>query len=381
MTKPCKTALFELYFQRNPRSGGFAVFSGGDELRAYLEDKGVAAMVRSVPEGGAIFPATPVLTVECEPLAFLSIAEDAAQLAGDLCAQATMKARLLLACANAASSAAEHQGSGLYYKSVRLTPSALPARLDPVSTRLVDCFDEEKHAFDYISQQYPQQCVLPVDSISTLKSGIPNAISVLKNCRQKGILISSGDIAYQAIHGRKMLDEAGLEDCKIYAGGALDEFLISAIRRQGAPVDAFCVDSLPHCNDFKTRFALSMAGAMPRMTRSQNVTKITPPARKELWRVFDENGKALADLMTLDGEKLPLGESYTLFDPHMPWKKTRIERLSATRILRSCHDETSTSLAGVEHLWDEVLRFENPHKYYVDYSQGLWELCQGMMEG
>jgi len=354
MNKPCKNALFELYFQRNPRGGGFTVFSGLGAALDIMARAGFDGKVRAVPEGMPVFPGEPVLTTEGEPAAFQEIAPEIERAMREACERATVTARLSLAA----------EGSEVQIGAQ--TPS----------NAFVQCFENESAAFEYLCGQNRNASVLPVDTHSTLQSGIPGAIEAFKACPrgQMAVKISTGDIAYQAIHARKLLDEAGLTECKIHAGGALDEFLIRDIRRQGAPLDVFCVDRLPACNDFRMSFAVSGADGEPRMTRSQNVDKITPPGRKQIWRVLDEDGKALADLLTLKGEVLPVGEPYTLFDPHHPWKKRTVESLNAIPLLLTPHSSPLTP-----ELWDEVLRFENPHKYYVDYSQCLWELFRETM--
>ncbi|MDR0884005.1 MAG: hypothetical protein LBN05_05320 [Oscillospiraceae bacterium] len=351
-----KNALFELYFQRNPRSGGFALFSAGQRPLDELLDTG-GLTLRRVPEGTAVFPGEPVLTLEGAPEDCVRLAPLLAEKVRAATARATAAVRMKLAAEDSAVQLPGEHG-------------ALP------DNTFIHCFTDEKSAFAYLVAQNRAQCVLPVDSVSVLQSGIPNAIAAFVDYGgEKGVRIANGDIAYAAIHARRQLDAAGLQSVRIFAGGALDEFLIRDLKRQGAPIDVFCVDTLPASNEFRVRWAVSEGDGVPKMTRSQNIDKITPPGRKRLWRVWDEDGKALADLLTLADETLPIGQPYTLFDPHYPWKKTTVQSLNATELLGA-----SAQNLGVETLWDTVKRFENPHKYYVDYAQRLWDLFQETMQ-
>ncbi|MDR3344882.1 MAG: hypothetical protein LBT21_04750 [Oscillospiraceae bacterium] len=372
-TELCGSAHFELYFRRNPRGGGFTVFAGTAAVLEILRRSAFEGTVRAVPEGAPVFPGEPVLSVQSEPASFLKIAPELLRAVCDESAAATVSARLSLAA----------EGAEVQY--------AEQSRHRLANNAFVYCFADERGAFEYLCREYADDCVLPVDTFSTLKSGIPYAIAVLQAMRSghRAVKISSGDIAYQAIHARRLLDEAGLPDCRIHAGGALDEFLIRDLKRQGAPIDVFCVDKPAMCNEFTARFAVSDADGLPRMTRSQNIDKITPPAPKQLWRILDNNGKALADVVSLYDEKIRTDAPYTLFDPHHPWKRREVSDFTAVPLLHCIwadadmleHGRNKPQTATIAQLWDEVLRFENPHKYYVDYSQPLWDLFQRCMAG
>ncbi|MDR1410475.1 MAG: hypothetical protein LBJ12_09525 [Oscillospiraceae bacterium] len=367
ISKLCANAYFELYFQRNPRGGGFTAFAGTAAVLQLLERVGFGGTIRAVPEGTPVFPGEPVLTVQSEPAAFLKIAPEVLRLVREESVAATVSARLLLAA-----DGVQVQFSG-------------DAKQALAGNAFVNCFADEPAAFEYLCREHADDCVLPVDTFSTLQSGVPHAIEAFKAhpSRHVAVKICSGDIAYQAIHARRLLDAAGLDKCRIQAGGALDEFLIRDLKRQGAPIDVFCVDKLPMCNEFTACFAVGEADGRPRMTRSQNIDKITPPGRKQLWRILDNEGKALADVLALEGEVLPNGEPYWLFDPHQTWKRKVVAEYTAAPLLQPVDiankPPEKPEAALLDALWYEVLRFENPHKYYVDYSQPLWDLFQQCM--
>ncbi|MDR1805684.1 MAG: hypothetical protein LBQ80_02800 [Clostridium sp.] len=369
MSDKAQRALFEVYFRRNPRGGGFTVLGGIDEALQLFEEYGIDCDAWAVKSGTPVFPGEPVFAVEGKPDELLPVVHGVLCRLRTASAVMTVQARLKLAAGNAR---------------VAMPQSEETRRCFDASV-FVRCWAGEEQAFAALCAKYKNGCVLPVDTYSTLKKGVPAAIAALAaNAPNSAALyISSGDIAYQAIHARRMLDEAGLENCAIYAGGQLDEFVIRDIMRQGAPIDLFCVDRLPACNEFIASLAVSQAQGKPRMTYSQNTAKITPPGKKQLWRLLSSDGKALADVLAREDEVLPNGEEYTLFDPHQTWKRKEVTGYTAVPLLCKVvpgESEQGSSEEGLDCLWDEVLRFENPHKYYVDYSRPLWDLFRECMD-
>lgn len=264
----------------------------------------------------------------------------------------------------------------------------------------VQMFDSELDAFRAYAKCYPDACLLLVDTYNVLKSGIPNAIKVFNELRAEGhepagIRIDSGDITYLSRKARKMLDDAGFPNAKICISNSLDEYIIEDILRQGACIDSFGVGerlitsrSEPVFGGVYKLTAVEKDGQIiPKIKLSENVTKITTPDFKELWRFYDKTtGKAIADLITCYGEKVDDTKPYTIFDPEHPYKKKTVtdftakkllvqifdkgecvyESPSATEIRDFCHEQIGT-------LWSEVTRFENPHEYYVDLSKKLWD--------
>ena len=265
----------------------------------------------------------------------------------------------------------------------------------------VQLFDSELDAFCAYAKAYPHDCTLLVDTYNVLKSGIPNAIEAFKRevlprgFRPKGIRIDSGDITYLSKKARVMLDEAGFEDVKIVASNSLDEYIIRDMLLQGAKVDSFGVgerlitaSSAPVFGGVYKLCAGEKDGEMvPKIKLSENTAKVTIPGAKKLWRLYDnESGKALADVITLEDETIDDSQDYEIFDPDYTWKRKNVYNFSARQLLQplfingkrvyeyqDIDDIKSYCLSQVDTLWDEVKRFENPHTYYVDLSQRLWD--------
>lgn len=265
----------------------------------------------------------------------------------------------------------------------------------------VQLFDSEYEAFKAYATHYPDNCTLLVDTFNVLKSGIPNAIRVFNEVlvpnghRPRGIRIDSGDITYLSRKARKMLDEAGFPDCKITASNSLDEYTIQDMIRQGACVDSFGVgermitaSSHPVFGGVYKLAAVEKDGTIvPKIKVSENVAKITNPGFKKVWRLFDkENNKAIADVITLHNEVIDDTQPYEIFDQEHIWKRKIVTNFRAVPLMLpifekgqcvyespSVEDIRTYCLEQMETIWDEVLRFENPHKYYVDLSQPLWD--------
>lgn len=271
----------------------------------------------------------------------------------------------------------------------------------------VQMFPSEYEAFARYAKLYPDNCTLLVDTYNVLKSGVPNAIRVFNKVlapmgiRPKGVRIDSGDIAYLSKKVRKMLDEAGYPDCGICASNSLDEYIVRDLLVQGAKLDSFGIgenlitskSSPVFGGVYKLAAVRSGEYYEPKIKISETAEKITIPHLKNLYRIYDnETGKAMADLMTMYDETLDASKGLTLFDPVQTWKKRTFtgihlkqlnvpiyvngKRVYQTppleEIRRHCAEQ-------VETLWDEVKRFENPHRYYVDLSQKLWNERQRLL--
>ena len=271
----------------------------------------------------------------------------------------------------------------------------------------VQLFDSELDAFRAYARQYPDSCTLLVDTYNTLKSGVPNAIKAFNEIivpagyRPKGIRIDSGDITYLSKKARKLLDEAGFPDCKITASNALDEYIIRDMIQQGACVDSFGVGErlITAASDpvfggvYKLAAVEENGRIAPRIKVSENVTKITNPCFKKLWRLYDkESEKAIADVIALNNEIIDDAKSYEIFDPEHIWKRKNVENFVAVPLQKQLfsHGQCVYEAPGIEDIrcycrkqidsmWDEVLRFENPHRYYVDLSQPLWDEKQRLL--
>lgn len=266
----------------------------------------------------------------------------------------------------------------------------------------VQLFDSEYDAFKAYAEEYPDACTLLVDTYNVLHSGVPNAIKVFDEVlapmgkRPKGIRIDSGDIAYLSRKARKMLDDAGYPDCSIVASNSLDEYIIRDMLLQGAKVDSFGVgerlitsSSSPVLGGVYKLCAVEKDGEIiPKIKLSENVQKITTPGDKRVYRLYDrESGKAAADLITLASETVDDSRPYELFDPDFTWKRKTLTNYTARELLeplfrkgecvykeRNIEEIKSYCREQIDTLWDEVTRFENPHNYYVDLSQQLWDV-------
>lgn len=271
----------------------------------------------------------------------------------------------------------------------------------------VQMFPSEYEAFARYAKLYPDNCTLLVDTYNVLKSGVPNAIRVFNEVlapmgiRPKGVRIDSGDIAYLSKKVRKMLDDAGYPDCGICASNSLDEYIVRDLLVQGAKLNSFGIgenlitskSSPVFGGVYKLAAVRSGEHYEPKIKISETAEKITIPHLKNLYRIYDnETGKAMADLMTMYDETLDASKGLTLFDPVQTWKKRTFtgihlkqlnvpiyvngKRVYQTppleEIRRYCAEQVDT-------LWDEVKRFENPHRYYVDLSQKLWDERQRLL--
>ena len=284
---------------------------------------------------------------------------------------------------------------------------SIPA-LGTMAHSWVQLFDTEYEAFAAYATHYPEKCTLLIDTYNVLKSGLPNAIRVFNEIivpqgfRPQGVRIDSGDITYLTKKCRKMLDEAGFPDCKIVASNALDEYIIRDTLMQGACIDLFGVGerlitskSEPVFGGVYKLCAVEKDGEIiPKIKISENVLKITTPGFKSLWRLFSKTtGKAIADVITLHDEVIDDTKPYEIFDPEQTWKRKTVTDFVAKKIAvkifengKSVYTSPPLSeiraycLSQVDTLWDEVTRFENPHKYYVDLSQDLWNMKQSMLK-
>ena len=272
----------------------------------------------------------------------------------------------------------------------------------------VQLFDNELEAFKVYLEEQGEEGALLVDTYDTLDSGVKNAIEafnavlVPKGLRPAGIIIDSGDMTYLSKRARRMLDEAGFPDCDIFASNSLDETLIKDMLNQGAKIDGFIVGeklltsaSSPVLDGVYKLCETEKDGIKsPAIMVSNNVNKITTPCSKRVWRLFDmESGKAIADVLTLDSESISDEKSYSLFDPDFTWKRKTVDNFVAREMLVKIFDKgacvyNTPSLEDiraycneqVSALWEEVARFENPHKYYVDFSGKLWGVKQALIE-
>lgn len=272
----------------------------------------------------------------------------------------------------------------------------------------VQMFGSEYEAFCRYAELYPENCTLLIDTYSVLHGGVQNAIRCFnevllpKGHRPRGVRIDSGDIAYLSKKTRKLLDEAGFPDAKIVASNSLDEDIIRDLLAQGAKVDLFGVGEnlITSKSDpvfggvYKLCAIKEKGGYAPKVKISETLEKITTPGFKQVYRFFsEESGLAVADLVTLHDEEIDTTRPVTIFDPVATWKQKTLTNVRCEPLLQMiftegalCYQSPSLleikryCLDAVEHLWEEVKRFEKPHRYYVDLSRKLWEVKNRLLE-
>lgn len=271
----------------------------------------------------------------------------------------------------------------------------------------VQMFPSEIDAFRAYARTYPDSCTFLVDTYNTLKEGVPNAIKVFdeevvpKGFRPVAVRIDSGDIAYLSKKTREMLDAAGYEDVKIMASNSLDEYTIENLFMQGAKIDLFGVGerlitskSSPVFGGVYKLTAVEEEGKIvPKIKISENITKITNPGFKNLYRFYDkDSGKALADLITLNNEEIDDSEPIEIFHPVYTWKRKIIENYRAEKLLVQIYDKgkliynppalddiKKRAEQQLDSLWEEMKRLDNPQEYIVDLSFDLWKLKNDLL--
>ena len=273
----------------------------------------------------------------------------------------------------------------------------------------VQMFDTEYEAFKAYCEMYPNNATLLVDTYNTLKSGVPNAIrafnEVLKprGITKCGIRLDSGDMAYLTQKARKMLDDAGWTECEISVSNSLDEYIIQDLLHQGAQIDMFGVGerlitarSEPVFGGVYKLVAVEKEDGtvQPKIKISENVGKITNPHFKKLYRFYgNDTGKAIADYMCVHDVTVDDSHDMEIFDPEATWKTKTVYNFTARELQVPIFEKGKLvyqspdlqqireyCLQQVDTLWDEVKRFDNPHNYYVDLSQKLWDIKYNLLK-
>ena len=395
-----------------------------EDFLEYLQNFEFCCDVWAVPEGTVIFPQEPIVTVKGPAMQALMLETMLLLTINHQSLIATKANRIVRAADGRVVmefGARRAHGYGAAYYGARAAiiggctgTSCLLTAKDfsvPASGTMahswVQLFKDEYTAFKTYAEKYPDSCLLLVDTYNVLKSGIPNAIKVFDEVlkplgkRPVGIRIDSGDITYISKKARKMLDDAGYPDCKICVSNSLDEYLIRDMIFQGAKVDSFGVgERLITASSeavFGGVYKLSAVEAdgvvIPKIKISENTAKVTLPGVKIPWRLYDRNtGKAIADVITLGNEKIDSSEPYEIFDPVHTWKRKVVTDFVAQKLqvkifengkqiyeIPTVKEISNHRAEQVDALWDEVKRFENPHTYYVDLSEDLWNLKHSLL--
>ena len=385
----------------------------------YLRNFRFTGDIYAVPEGTPVFPREPLITVRAdaiqaqllETFLLLSINHQSliATKASRIVRSAEGRAVMEFGSRRAQGADAAILGARAAYiagcsgTACTVTDELYGVKaLGTMAHSWVQMFDSEYEAFKAYCELYPDNAVLLVDTYNTLSSGIPNAIRAFnevlrpRGITKCGIRLDSGDLCYLTQKARAMLDEAGWESCTITVSNALDEYLIQDLLRQGAKIDAFGVgermitaSSEPVFGGVYKLMAVEDAegNIHPRIKISENVVKITVPSFKRAYRFYDANGKAVADYLTLRHETVDDTKPLEIFDPENTWKRKTLEHFTALELqvpvflngelvydLPSLEEIRAYCRRELDTLWDEVKRFDNPHQYYVDFSQELWDL-------
>ena len=443
---------FDLFFRSVPDQGGYAIFAGLQHVIEFVEnlsfsDADIAYFrkqnlfseefldflrgfrfrgdIYAMPEGTIIYPNEPLMTIVA-PIIDAQLVETAilAQI-NHQSLVATKASRIVRAAegrkvadfgARRAHNmdAATYGARAAYIGGIDMTATVSAGQQFniPISGTMahswVMFFEDEYTAFKKYAEIYPQATVLLVDTYDVLHSGIPNAIRIAHEVlapqghRLAGVRVDSGDLAYLSKRIRKMLDKAGLEDCKIILSNSLDEFTISSLLLQGARVDSFGVGerlitakSDPVFGAVYKLVAVEEDGSFqPRIKMSENVEKLTNPGLKDIYRIYDHHGKAVADMIAVQGEQIDLTQPFRYVDPHKPWKNRFFEGGSAVNLRRLYvrDGERVEDLPPLEEIrayvrrqlaeeiWPEEQRFENPHRHYLDMTPDYYELKMGLLE-
>ena len=396
-----------------------------EEFLDYLRNFRCTGDIYAVPEGTPVFPGEPMVIVRApaieaqllETFTLLTINHQSliATKANRIVRAAKGKAVMEFGSRRAQGSTAAIDGARAAYLAgccgTACTISdelyGTPA-LGTMAHAWVQMFDTEYDAFATYCKLYPGNATLLVDTYDTLKSGIPNAIrafnDVLKpmGVTKCGIRLDSGDLAYLTRKARQMLDEAGWESCKITVSNSLDEYLIRDLWLQDAKIDAFGVGermitakSEPVFGGVYKLVAVEDDDGeiIPKIKISENVGKITTPHFKKLYRFYGrDTGKAIADYLCVCDETVDDSGNLEIFDPEATWKRKEVYHFEARELLvqiykngklvykRPSMEELRAYCASqVDTLWDEVKRFDNPHRYYVDLSQKLYDIKQSLL--
>ena len=445
-------AYFDVFFRQIPDGGGFAIAAGLEQvvqyvrsLRfteediSYLKEKGIfdeafldylrgfrfTGDIYAVPEGTPVFPGEPILIVRAPAIEAQFIETYVLLALNHQSLIATKANRIVRAAEGRAIAefgsrrAQGAEGAVLGARAAFIGGCAgtactmtdrdydVPAT-GTMAHSWVQMFDSEYEAFKAYCELYPHSATLLVDTYNVLESGVPNAIKAFKevllpqgitNC---GIRLDSGDITYLSKKARKMLDEAGLTECKIVASNSLDEFIIRDLILQGAKIDLFGVGErlITAKSDpvfggvYKLAAKEDQNGTIvPKIKISENAGKVTTPHFKKVYRLSEkETGKAIADLICVHDEMIDELKPLEIFDPNFTWKRKTLTDFTARELLMpifkdgtlvydlpDIHTIKDYCREQVDALWDEVKRFENPHTYYVDLSQKLWDIKQRLL--
>ncbi len=396
-----------------------------EEFLEYLRTFRFTGDIYAVPEGTPVFPREPMVIVRA-PAIEAQLVETFALLTVNHQSLIATKANRIARAANgrgvmefgsrrAQGTAAAIVGARAAYIAGCIGTACtvtdelygVPA-LGTMAHAWVQMFDTELEAFKTYCELYPGNAIMLVDTYDTLHSGIPNAIRAFnevlrpKGITKCGIRLDSGDIAYLSREARKMLDAAGWETATITVSNSLDEYIIRDMWMQDAKIDAFGVGerlitarSEPVFGGVYKLVAVEneQGEIIPKIKISENIGKITTPHFKKLYRFYGrDTGKAIADYLCVHDETVDDSDKMMIFDPEATWKRKEVYNFEARELLvpifkngelvykkPSLEEIRAYCAEQVDTLWDEVKRFDNPHKYYVDLSEKLYNIKQELL--
>lgn len=442
---------FDVFYRKNPDQAGFAVFAGlesiieyikeltfSEEDISFLKSKNILSLefleylkdfqfrgdIYAFEEGTIMFPNEPIITVKANIIEAQLIETFLLQTVNHQSLIATKAARIKYSAKDKVVLEMGARRAHGIDSSLQGTRAAYIAGVDATSNVLADqvynvpsggtmahswvqSFDTEYEAFKVYAQNYPNNATLLVDTYDTLQLGIPNAIKVIKEVllgkenANYAIRIDSGDLAYLSKKARKMLDEAGLKDCKIVVSNALDEHLIKSLLEQDAPIDIFGVGErlITAKSDpvfgavYKIVAKEENNTVKPIIKISDNPIKVTTPHYKKVYRVYGEDKNPIADYITVYDEVIDNNEPLLLFDPVHTWKQKEVTNYTVKELqkpifkdgvliyeLPSIMEIRNKTISNLNSLWIELRRFNHPHKYYVDLSQKLWDIKEDLIQ-
>ncbi len=392
-----------------------------EDFLAYLRTFKFTGDIWAIPEGTVVFPGEPLMIVRAPVIEAQFIETYVLMMINHQSLIATKAARITRAAKGRAISefgsrraqgadaamlgarAAYIGGCGATACTIVDEAFGVPAT-GTMAHSWVQMFDNEYEAFKTYCTIYPNNATLLIDTYNVLDSGVPNAIKVFKELgiTKCGVRLDSGDVTYLTKKIRKMLDDVGLTECRIVVSNSMDEYIIRELIRQGAEIDAFGVGErlITAKSDpvfggvYKVCAIENEDGTVtPKIKLSENVGKITTPHFKKVYRLRGkETGKAEADLICVYDETVDDTKPIELFDPEHTWKRKILENYTATELLvpifkngkqvydlPTLADIRNHCKEEIEGMWEEVRRFTNPHNYYVDLSQKLWQIKHDMI--
>ncbi len=449
-----KKAVFDLFYRNNPNNGGYSICAGLSQVIDYIQnisftDEDISYLdkfsifdrdfldflknfrfsgdIYAVPEGTVVFPGEPVLRVRAPIIEAQFIETALLNIINHQSLIATKASRIVWAghgdkILEFGLRRAQGTAAGLYGARAAViggcaaTSNVLAGKMFDIPVcgthahSWVMSFDDELTAFRKYAEIFPHNCILLVDTFDTLHSGIPNAIKVFSELREKdrlfegyGIRLDSGDFSYISEKAREMLDNAGFKDAVICASSDLDEYIITSLKQQETKISVWGVGTnlitSKDCPAFGGVYKLSAeekdGEIVPKIKISENPDKITNPGVKKVFRLYDINTKKIkADIIALEHEKIDANKDLTIFAPFATWKTMTLKagKFAVRELLAPVFSEGKLVYSDMpvmeirkycaeemNSLWPEYKRLVNPHILPVDLSEELFNLKKDLI--